>query len=334
MSEPGTSEHSPATVIAGPEEFAAIFSTVHAQICAVVRGKAHEVHLALICVFSDGHLLVEDVPGVGKTSLAKAMARTLGLSWKRVQFTPDLLPSDLMGSSVFDRATGDFIFRPGSLFANILLADEINRASPKTQAALLEAMEERQVTVDGTTHALPQPFVVIATQNPVEHEGTFPLPVSELDRFLMCLHLGYPDKAAEIGILQDQLGRSQVDGLAALVPADKVRAMTRFSATTYIEPSLQAYLVELADATRRHPSVAIGLSTRAVLAAQRASRCLAGSNGRDYVAPDDIKAVLGPVGEHRLMLEPELAFGRMTAADVIGEALGSVPVPMPRPVPA
>jgi MoxR-like ATPase len=321
---PGPSE------IAGPEEFADIFSAAHAQICQVVRGKPDEVRLALTCVFSEGHLLIEDVPGVGKTSLAKAMARTLGLSWQRVQCTPDLLPSDLMGSSMFDRPSNDFVFRPGSVFANIVLVDEINRASPKSQAALLEAMEERQVTVDATTYPLPEPFVVVATQNPVEHEGTFPLPVSELDRFLMRLHLGYPDKASEIGILQDQPSGSQVDDLGALVPPEKVRAMARFSATTYVAPAVRSYLVDLAEATRHHPGVAIGLSPRAVLGAQRASRCLAASGGRDYVAPDDVKAVLGPVSEHRLLLTPELAFSQKTAADVVREVSASVPVPVPR----
>ena len=204
MSEPGSVVPPAADEISGPEEFAEIFSAVHTQICSVLRGKSDEVRLALVCVFSEGHLLVEDVPGVGKTSLAKAIARSLGLSWQRVQFTPDLMPSDLTGSSIFNRATNEFVFRPGGVFSNILLADEINRASPKTQAALLEAMEERQVTVDGTTYFLPEPFVVIATQNPLEHEGTFPLPASELDRFLVRLHLGYPDKRSAVEILQDQ----------------------------------------------------------------------------------------------------------------------------------
>jgi MoxR-like ATPase len=330
MSGPGASVPSGVTEIAGPEEFADIFSAAHAQICQVVKGKSDEVRLALICVFSEGHLLVEDVPGVGKTSLAKAIARTLGLSWHRVQFTPDLLPSDLMGSNIFDRTSNDFMFRPGSVFANIVLADEINRTSPKSQAALLEAMEERQVTVDATTYPLPEPFVVVATQNPVEHEGTFPLPVSELDRFLMRLHLGYPDKGSEIEILQDQPSRSHVDDLMALVPPEKVRAMVRFSATTHVDPALRSYLVELAEATRHHPGVAIGLSPRAVLGAQRASRCLAASFGRDYVVPDDVKAVLGPVGEHRLLVTPELAFSQKTAADVVREVSAAVPVPVPR----
>ena len=331
MSEPGDSELPADEEISGPEEFADIFSAAHAQICRVIRGKPDEVRLALVCVLSEGHLLIEDVPGVGKTSLAKAIARTLDLSCQRVQFTPDLLPSDLTGSSLFNRDARQFEFRPGSVFTNLLLADEINRASPKVQAALLEAMEERQVTVDGTTYPLSEPFVVVATQNPLEHDGTFPLPASELDRFLLRLHLGYPDKHSEIRILQDQAPKNQVDSLRTLVPAEKVRAMTRFSARTYIAPALQAYLVDLADATRHHPEVIIGLSPRAVLGVQRASRCLAASFGRDYVAPDDIKAVLGPVGEHRLVIASELLFNQRSAGDILAGALASVPVPVPSP---
>jgi MoxR-like ATPase len=329
VSEPGSVVPPAADEISGPEEFAEIFSAVHTQICSVLRGKSDEVRLALVCVFSEGHLLVEDVPGVGKTSLAKAIARSLGLSWQRVQFTPDLMPSDLTGSSIFNRTTNEFVFRPGGVSSNILLADEINRASPKTQAALLEAMEERQVTVDGTTYFLPEPFVVIATQNPLEHEGTFPLPASELDRFLVRLHLGYPDKRSAVEILQDQPSGKKVDELRALVPLKKVGAMAHFSARTYVAPALQSYLVELAEATRCHPGVVIGLSPRAVLGIQRAARCLAASFGREYVTPDDIKAVLGPVGEHRLVVSSEFLFNDKDASDVIGEAVASVPVPVP-----
>jgi MoxR-like ATPase len=329
VNEPGTNAPPAAGGISRPEEFAAIFAAAQNQICKVVRGKPDEIRLALVCVFSEGHLLVEDVPGVGKTTLAKAIARTLGLSWKRVQFTPDLMPSDLTGSSVFDRATNQFVFRPGGVFANILLADEINRASPKTQAALLEAMEEHQVTVDATTYRLPEPFVVIATQNPAEHDGTFPLPASQLDRFLLRLHLGYPDKQSAVEILQDQPSMNHVDSLQALVPPDKVRAMARFSATAQVAPALQSYLVELAEATRSHPGVVIGLSPRAVLGIQRTSRCLAASFGREYVVPDDIKAMTGPVGEHRLVVSTELLFNQKSAADVISDALASVAVPVP-----
>jgi MoxR-like ATPase len=329
VSEPGADPSPEAAEISGPDEFAAIFAAAQDQICRVVRGKPDQIRLALVCVLSEGHLLVEDVPGVGKTTLAKALARTLGLSWKRVQFTPDLMPSDLTGSNIFDRSTNQFAFRPGGVFANILLADEINRASPKTQAALLEAMEERQVTVDSTTYDLPEPFVVIATQNPADHEGTFPLPASQLDRFLLRLHLGYPDRRAAMQILQEQPSTNHVDNLHALVSPDRVRAMTRFSATTFVAPELQSYLVELAETTRSHPDVVIGLSPRAVLGIQRTSRCLAASYGRGYVVPDDIKALLGPVGEHRLVVSSELLFSQKSAGDVVREALASVTVPVP-----
>jgi MoxR-like ATPase len=315
--------------IGGAEEFAEIFAAVHRQICRVIRGKADEVRLALVCVFAEGHLLVEDVPGVGKTSLAKAIARSLGLTWNRIQFTPDLLPSDVTGASIFDRAANDFTFRPGGIFANILLADEINRASPKAQAALLEAMEERQVTVDTTTYPLPEPFVVIATQNPAEHEGTYPLPSSELDRFLLRLHIGYPDRRSAVEILQDQTSANHVESLNGLVPLDKVRAMVRFSANVRVATALQSYMVDLAEATRAHADVTIGLSPRAVLGLQRTSRCLAASYGRDYVLPEDIKALLAPVSEHRLVVSPELFFTGRNAADVVGDVLASVPVPVP-----
>jgi MoxR-like ATPase len=313
------------------DEFAEIFSTVHKQICSIILGKTDEVRLALVCVFSGGHLLVEDVPGVGKTSLAKAIARTLGLSWHRIQFTPDLLPSDVTGTSIFDRTTNDFSFRPGGIFANIVLADEINRASPKAQAALLEAMEERQVTVDATTYRLPEPFVVIATQNPAEHAGTYPLPFSELDRFLLRLHLGYPDKRASLAMLAEQATGNHVEDLRSVVPPEVARRLVQFPATVHVAPVLQAYMVDLAEATRAHPGVLTGLSPRAVLGLQRTSRCFAASFGRDYVSPDDVKALLGPVGEHRLVVTPDLMFSNDSPAEIIAEVLATVPVPLPRP---
>lgn len=334
MSELGALAPTVSCEISGPDGFAEVFSAVHAQVCGVVRGKPEEIRLALVCAFAGGHLLIEDVPGVGKTTLAKAIAHSLGVSWGRVQFTPDLLPSDLTGSSIFNRATNEFYFRPGGVFTNILLADEINRASPKVQAALLEAMQEHQVSVDGTTHRLPNPFVVIATQNPADQDGTFPLPASQLDRFLLRLHLGYPDKHSEIDILQDRSLDDHTESLRALVPPEKVRAMMSYCASTFVAPALQAYLVDLAEATRSNPGVVTGLSPRAVLGLQRASRCLAASHGRDYVIPDDIKAVFGPVGAHRLVLAPELLFRQKSASEVLADALGSVPVPVTRACPA
>ena len=317
--------------VGGPQEFARDFSAVHSQVCSVIRGKPEQVRLALVCLLAGGHLLVEDVPGVGKTSLAKSIARALGLSWGRAQFTPDLLPSDVTGASVFDRAANDFVFRPGAVFVNVLLADEINRASPKTQAALLEAMEERQVTVDANTYTLPEPFLVIATQNPVEHEGTYPLPVSELDRFLMKLHLGYPDRRSTLEILTEEPSTRRLPELAAVFGPGRAEAMAAYASTVYVAPALQGYLVDLAEATREHPGVLIGLSPRAVLGLQRCARCLAASHGRDYVVPDDVKALLGAVAEHRIVLSPELVYSAGSATRVVAEVLSRVPVPLPAP---
>jgi MoxR-like ATPase len=317
-------------LVADAAEFRRLFSAVHERVCQVLRGKDDEVRLALVCVFSEGHLLIEDVPGVGKTTLAKATARGLGLTWHRVQCTPDLLPSDLTGSNVLDRATHELRFRPGAVFTNIVLADEINRASPKTQAALLEAMEERQVTVDATTHRLPEPFLVIATQNPAEHEGTFPLPTSELDRFLLRLHLGYPDRASAVEILRDQPRDNHVNDLDVAVPGEQARAMVHFAPTVHVAQALRDYMVDLAEATRSHPSVLTGLSPRAILGLQRAARCLAASYGRDYVTPDDIKYLFGPVSEHRLVMSSGLFSSQHSAAAVVEEVLASVPVPIPQ----
>lgn len=310
------------------EELAAVFASAHSSICHSLKGKQAEVRLALVCLFAQGHLLVEDVPGVGKTTLAKALAATLGLSWHRIQFTPDLLPSDITGVSIFDRNTSSFSFRPGGVFANVVLADEINRASPKTQAALLEAMEELQVTVDTTTYGLPQPFVVVATQNPVEHDGTYPLPVSELDRFLVRLRLGYPDRSSEMGMLQDQPGGRAVEHLSPVVATEHLQRLLAYPRQVYVAPALQGYMVDLARATRQHQSVAIGLSPRALLGLQRAARALAASHGREYVTPDDIKAMAGPVSEHRLVLEPDALYSDLTTADVVSQVLASVPVPV------
>jgi MoxR-like ATPase len=312
------------------EGFAAAFDVVHDRICQVIQGKEDAVRLALICVISEGHLLVEDVPGVGKTSLAKALARSLGLSWNRIQFTPDLLPSDVTGVSVFERATNTFTFRPGGIFANVLLGDEINRASPKTQAALLEAMEERQVTVDATTHLLPEPFVVIATQNPVEHEGTYPLPESQLDRFLLRIRMGYPARAAEIAMLDNQAMGSPVDNMEPAIDAETVAALIHLSQRVHIAPALKGYMVDLAAASRRHPALLLGMSPRSVLGLQRAVRALAASLGRDYVIPDDIKALFAPIVEHRLILLPEMALNQTTVPEVVSDLLRTVPVPSAR----
>jgi len=310
--------------------FADRFETVVANIELAIQGKGDAVRLAMVCLLAEGHLLIEDVPGVGKTSLAKALAASLELSWHRIQFTPDLLPSDVTGVLVYNRANGSFDFRPGGVFANIVLGDEINRASPKTQSALLEAMGERQVTVDATTYELSTPFMVIATQNPVDHEGTYPLPESELDRFLMRIDMGYPERSSEIAMLDAHSATSAVDRLEAVASADDVDAMIGLSRQVHVAPVLKGYLVDLVNATRLHPAAALGASPRATLALQRAARAYAASIGREYIVPDDIKTLAGPVLGHRLVLTGEAELGGITPAHVLADVLESIPVPSTR----
>jgi MoxR-like ATPase len=315
-----------------PEEsFKGVFDAIADQIERVLRGKRRAVHLSLVCLFAEGHLLIEDVPGVGKTSLAKAIAHTIGGEWRRIQFTPDLLPSDVTGVSVWDRGRNDFEFRPGGVFANVVLADEINRASPKTQSALLEAMEERQVTVDTRTHLLDSPFMVIATQNPIELEGTYPLPEAQLDRFLMRLRIGYPDRNAELSILDAQ-GASEVspDTLSPVTDAETIAGWAKELASIHMAPELQGYIVDLVDATRNHRDLLLGVSPRGALGLQRAARALAASVGRTYVVPDDIKAHAPAVLEHRLVLSPEAQMRGTSPAAVLSGVLDSVPVPAAR----
>jgi MoxR-like ATPase len=311
--------------------FKDVFDAIADQIELVLRGKRRAVHLSLVCLFAEGHLLIEDVPGVGKTSLAKAIAHTIGGEWRRIQFTPDLLPSDVTGVSVWDRGRNDFEFRPGAVFANVVLADEINRASPKTQSALLEAMEERQVTVDTSTHVLDSPFMVIATQNPIELEGTYPLPEAQLDRFLMRLRIGYPDRSAELSILDAQ-GSTDVspDTLRAITDASAVASWTKELASVHIAPELQGYIVDLVDATRHHRDLLLGVSPRGALGLQRAVRAFAASVGRSYVVPDDIKALAPAVLEHRLVLSPEAQMRGTSTAAVLTGVLDSVAVPAAR----
>jgi len=311
--------------------FADRFEAVVRNVEQAIQGKGDAIRLALVCLLAEGHLLIEDVPGVGKTSLAKALAASLDVSWHRIQFTPDLLPSDVTGVMVYNRANGSFDFRPGGVFANIVLGDEINRASPKTQSALLEAMEEHQVTVDATTYPLTSPFMVIATQNPVEHEGTYPLPESQLDRFLMRIDMGYPDRSAEITMLDAHAGASAVESLTPVASARDVQAMIGLSRQVHVAPILKGYLVDLAAATRRHPAASLGASPRATLALQRAARAYAASIGREYIVPDDIKALAGPVLNHRLVLTPEAELGGTTAEQLLNDVLASIAVPSGRP---
>ncbi|MGH9154932.1 MAG: AAA family ATPase [Acidimicrobiales bacterium] len=308
------------------------FEAVVANVAQVIQGKDDAIRLAVCCMLAEGHLLIEDVPGVGKTTLAKALGASVGCSWHRIQFTPDLLPSDVTGVTVYSRSTGAFEFRPGGIFANIVLGDEINRASPKTQSALLEAMQERQVTVDAITYALPDPFMVVATQNPVEHEGTYPLPESQLDRFLMRISMGYPDRAAEIEMLHGHGDRraGAPDDLAPVVGVADIAAMAHAVRLVHVAPSVKGYLVELADATRHHASLRLGISPRATLALHGAARARAAASGRGYVVPDDVKALAGPVIEHRLVLTPEAAINGLDPGDVLDEVLDRVPIPSGR----
>ncbi len=292
-----------------------------------VKGKSEVIELLILALVSSGHVLIEDVPGVGKTSLAKALARSIDVSFGRIQFTPDLLPVDITGTSIFSRDSGSFEFRPGPVFCGIVLADEINRASPKAQSALLEAMGEQQVTVDGVTRHLEPPFTVIATQNPIEYEGTYPLPESQLDRFLMRLEVGYPDLAAEDEVLRTRGAREPVDEITPVVDAATVTQMTDWADQVHASGPLRVYLLAIADATRRHPDLLLGLSPRGALAVLRVARARAASLKRDYVIPDDLKALMPVMLPHRLLLTAESRMRGLRSDDIITEIIDTVPVP-------
>ena len=307
----------------GMDDVAASFDKIRANIERVIEGKTDVVRLALIALLAEGHLLIEDVPGVGKTMLAKALARSIDCSVRRIQFTPDLLPSDVTGVSVFNQERGDFEFKPGAIFANIVLGDEINRASPKTQAALLESMEERQVTMDGVTYQLGVPFMVIATQNPIEHEGTYPLPEAQRDRFMLELNIGYPTRQAEFEILETH-GRNTT----LLNELQPVADMIDGVRTVHVADTLKRYIVDLVRATRDHADLALGASPRAALALLRAARAAGAVAGRDYVVPDDVKELVTPVLAHRLITAPEAQMIGRTAADVLADIVEYVPIPI------
>ncbi len=307
--------------------FAELFEAISANMQQAIQGKADVVDLVLLCLVSEGHLLIEDVPGVGKTSLAKALARSIDCSFGRVQFTPDLLPSDVVGVTVWNRSDSRFEFRPGPIFASIVLGDEINRASPKTQSAMLEAMAEGQVTVDNVTYPLGPPFMVIATQNPIEHEGTYPLPESQLDRFLMRVSVGYPSREAELEVLDTHGDHNPLDQVGPVATRRDVEAMIDAVRTVHVAPSIKAYLVELANASRRHHHLALGMSPRATLSLQRVARARALAGGRAYVVPDDVKALAEPVLAHRLLVTPEAQLQGISSADALAELLAHVPVP-------
>lgn len=306
---------------------AAQLATIAANLEMVLRGKPEVVALSVICLLAEGHLLIEDVPGTGKTSLARAIARTIDASTHRIQFTPDLLPSDVTGVTVYNQADQAFEFHPGGVFANVVVADELNRASPKTQAALLEVMEERVVTVDAIAHEVPRPFVVVATQNPIDLEGTYRLPEAQLDRFLLTTAIGYPDRETEIGI---GAGESAAPALAELGPvssADQMRSLIAMASQVYVAPGLVGYIVDLAAGTRDHPDVRLGLSTRSVVLMVRATRARALLSGRNFVTPEDVKALAVPVFAHRLILTPEAELQGLGQAALIERLLDSQPVP-------
>jgi MoxR-like ATPase len=307
--------------------FSDYYDSIIGNVERVIQGKRDVIELMLLCLVSEGHLLLEDVPGVGKTNLAKSLATSIECSFGRVQFTPDLLPSDVVGLTVWNRGNNSFDFRPGPVFNNIVLADEINRASPKTQAALLEAMAENQVTVDGVTYPLAGPFMVIATQNPIEHEGTYPLPESQLDRFLMRVSVGYPSPSAEMEILDAHGDHDPFRDIGTVVSREDVVRLAQATRQVHVAPSLKSYLVDVAQATRRSAHLALGVSPRATLALQRVARARAAAAGRGYVIPDDVKALAVPVLAHRLIVTPEAQLQGVSPADALGEVLRAVPVP-------
>ena len=290
-------------------------------------GNQQAIERLIICLLSRGHLLIEDVPGVGKTMLARSIARSIGCSFRRIQFTPDMLPSDITGVSVFNQKTREFEFRPGPVMAQIVLSDEINRATPKTQSALLEAMEERQITVDGVTYPMESPFLVLATQNPIEYEGTFPLPEAQIDRFMMRLSLGYPSAADEIRILESQREHHPVQDIGQAVSVEELLAAQAAVKQVYVDDLIKEYIVDLANATRHHPDIYLGVSPRGSLALFKTSRAYAALQGRTYVIPDDIKALLVLTFAHRLIISPSARIKNVESRAIVEEIAASVPVP-------
>lgn len=309
------------------QDLATAVQRVVANVERVIMGKADSVAFSLIAVICHGHILIEDVPGVGKTVLTKAIARSIGCTFKRIQFTPDLLPSDVSGVSVYNQKTGNFEFRPGPVMAQIVLADEINRATPKTQSALLEAMEEAQVTVDGISHRLPEPFMVMATQNPIEYEGTFPLPEAQLDRFMMNISLGYPKASDEINILDSHQHHHPLEDLAQIMTSDELVHIQQQIRTIHVDSSIREYIVAIANATRNHQNIYLGVSPRGSLALFRAAQALAAMRGRGYVIPDDIKLLAKPTLAHRIIVTPAARVRAITSTSILDEILQSIAVP-------
>ncbi len=315
-------------VAPGDGAVAGLASRIAVNVGRVVVGKADIVERLLVAMLCEGHVLIEDVPGVGKTSLARALARSIGGECRRIQFTPDLLPTDIGGISFFDQKLGDFRFRPGPVFANIVLADEINRATPRTQSALLEAMEERTVTVEGETMSLPRPFLVLATENPVELEGTFPLPEAQLDRFLLRTDVGYPSHDEEDAILERFQAETPMDSLLPVATTDELMTAIGTVRTVYVAPDVRHYVTTIIRATRGHPAISLGASPRGSLALFRSAQALAALRGRGAVVPDDVKTLAVPALAHRLMLAPEARLRGRNAAGILADILEEVPVPV------
>ena len=297
------------------------------NVSEVIEGKSDTVELVLVALISNGHVLIEDVPGVGKTMLVRSIATSTGCEYRRMQFTPDLLPSDVTGASVFNQKTGNFEFRPGPVMAQIVLADEINRATPKTQSALLEAMGEQQVTVEGITRQLPSPFMVLATQNPVEYEGTFPLPEAQLDRFFMRISIGYPDADHEVAIMDRREHTDPIDELEAICKPEDIAKLQEEADGVFIDALVKKYIVDIANATRNHPEAALGVSPRASINLMKGGKAYALLHERDYVIPDDVKAIASAVLAHRVLLTPSARMREVTQKSVISDVLNQIPVP-------
>jgi MoxR-like ATPase len=316
------------------KEVQAVTDALIENVERVIIGKRDVIEIVTIGLLSQGHMLIEDVPGVGKTMLARTLSRSLGCTFRRIQFTPDMLPSDVTGVSIFNQKTREFEFRPGPIIAQIVLTDEINRATPKTQAALLEAMEELQVTVDGVTYPLPRPFLVLATQNPIEYEGTFPLPEAQLDRFLMRIRLGYPDHSDEIAILDSQQYVHPLTKIEQVVDVEELTTVQEKLKDVYVDPLVKRYIVDIITQTRRHPDIYLGASPRGSLALYRTGQARSAMLGRDYVLPDDVKALATATLAHRLIISPSARLRDVTGETVMREILSSLPVPGARVRPA